>query len=215
MKINEHGTNNPTNKTSPSWVLVIFLLFIFWPVGIFFLVKKLSADKQASLTSGKKTIVWGWIIFTIGALGSCGIIDQRSMDGATGTLFFVFAGLALVFVGRTSAKKAVKFKKYIKLIVNEGLRSIPTIAAAIPSTHAEATQDIQEMIKKGFFMDAYINFSTDKLVFIREEEKETTLQSNMLTNQLVVSCGGCGANNKVANGQVAECQYCGSLISGQ
>lgn len=212
MKINEHDNSTPTNKKSPSWLLVIFLLFIFWPVGIFFLVKKLSADKQASLTSGKKTVVWGWIIFSIGALGSCGMLDQRTLDGASGTLFFVFAGLALVFVGKMSAKKAVKFKKYIKLIVNEGLRSIPSIAAAIPATADEATEDIQEMIKKGFFMDAYINFSTNKLVFIREENQ---VESNLMTSQLIVSCNGCGANNKVASGQVSKCQYCGSLISGQ
>lgn len=158
-------------------------------------------------------IVLGWIIFTLGALASCGMMNQRSFDGASSTLFLVFAGLALVFVGRISSRKAVKYKKYINLIVNQGLRSIAPISSAIPATHDQAIQDIQEMIKKGFFKEAYIDFGTDKIVFTREVV-ETHFQNESMVNQLIATCNGCGADNKVIKGQVTDCQYCGSLISG-
>lgn len=214
MKINEQEMSEVTKK-SPSWLLVIILLILFWPVGIFFLVRKLSVDKKASLNSGKKMIVWGWIIFSLGALGSCGMMDQRSFQGGSGTIFMLFAGLALVFVGRIASKNAGKYKKYINMIVNQGMRSISRIADAIPTSSEQAIQDIQDMIKKGFFKEAYINFSTNKIVFTLEEVQQKSFQSESTTNQIVVTCNGCGANNKVGRGQVGECQYCGSLISGQ
>ncbi len=36
--------------------------------------------------------------------------------------------------------------------------------------------------------------------------------TNTNTSETVVACKGCGANNKIIRGSLAECQYCGSLI---
>lgn len=213
MNIN-YQENEQRKRKSHSWGLVIFLLIIFWPVGIFFLIRKLSIDKKASLTAGRKMTMWGWVVFSLGILASCTIIEERSFEGSSTTFFMILAGVALVIIGRRSSIKAIKYKKYIDMIVNQGMRSIATISSAIPVSPEQAIADIQEIIKKGFFQNAYIDFSKNQIIFMGEDTRDEYVQRNSMINQQVVPCVGCGANNKVAKGMVSECQYCGSLISG-
>lgn len=196
-----------------SWSLIIFLIIIFWPVGIYFLVRKLSVDKKASLSSGRTMTIWGWVIAGMGVISWTSLIEDGFIDGTLGMLFFVILGLTLVYLGKKSSLRAAKYKHYIDIIVNKRVRSIPTISSAIPVSHDIAIKDIQEMINKGFFDDAYINYNRDEIVFSTEYEIDQSVRNYKL-EMIVVPCNGCGANNQVEKGQVEKCQYCGSLISG-
>ncbi|WP_438318709.1 hypothetical protein [Sporosarcina sp. FA9] len=218
MKANYNfSVKNDVKSESHSWGLVIFLLIIFWPVGLFFLVRKMSIDRQASLSSGRKMTIWGWVIISIGLMFWLSTIEDGFFSGTFGMLFFVIAGVALVRVGKKATINAVKHKKYIDLIVNKSLRSISSIASAIPVTHDIAIIDIQEMIKKGYFDNIYINFNTDEVVFIQADSVNNNSAINSFSDRKIemqlVSCNGCGANNKVETGEVGQCLYCGSLIS--
>lgn len=205
-------SNNKPIKTH-SWALVIFLLIIFWPVGIYFLIRKLSGDRKASLSSGRKMTIWGWVIAGMGIISWTSLMEDGIIDGTLGMLFFVSLGLTLVYLGKKSSINAAKYKKYISLIINRRLRSIATISSAIPVSHDSAIKDIQEMIDKGFFEDAYINYNLDEIVFSEENEADERVKQHKV-DMIVVPCNGCGANNKVEKGRVEHCQYCGSLISG-
>lgn len=205
-------SNNKPIKTH-SWALVIFLLIIFWPVGVYFLIRKLSGDRKASLSSGRKMTIWGWVIAGMGIISWTSLMEDGIIDGTLGMLFFVSLGLTLVYIGKKSSINAAKYKKYIDLIVNRRLRSIATISSAIPVAHDSAIKDIKEMIDKGFFEDAYINYNLDKIVFSEEDDADERVKQHKV-DMIVVPCNGCGANNKVEIGQVEQCQYCGSLIGG-
>lgn len=209
-----HSSKTVKNASSPSWALVIFLLIIFWPIGLFFLVKKLSADRQASLSSGKKMMIWGWIIVGVGVLSWGSLLEDGFFSGTFGMLFFIILGLVLVRMGKKSSVNAMKYKQYIDLIVNKRLRSIRAISSAMPVAHDVAIQDIQEMIRKGYFENAYINFNADEVVFIDAQEQALASVPNNRVEMRLVPCHGCGANNKVAKGEVGQCQYCSSLIGG-
>lgn len=214
----QNSVKTEKKNGSPPWGLVIFLLFIFWPVGVFFLVKKLSTDKKASLSSGRTMMIWGWIIAGGGIISWTSMIQDGFWDGTLGTLFFVSAGLVLVYIGKRSSVRAAKYKHYIDIIINKRMRSIATIASSIPVPHEEAITDIQEMIKKGFFEDAYINHNQDEIVLLNSDELNTQVHPHLVASHkaemIVAACNGCGANNKVVKGAVENCQYCGSLISG-
>ena len=207
-------TIKPRKKTgSHSWGLIIFLLIIFWPVGVYFLISKLSVDKKASLSSGRKMTIWGWVIVGMGVISWGPLIEDDWASGIFGKLFFIFAGFALVYIGKKSSVNAAKYKQYIDLIVNKKVRSIATISSAIPVSHDQAIKDIQEMINKGFFEDAYINFNLNEIVLLNTDAVDAQA-NHYKAEMLVVPCHGCGANNRVAKGEVENCQYCGSLISG-
>ncbi|MBO1912689.1 hypothetical protein J4G37_48795, partial [Microvirga sp. 3-52] len=100
--------------------------------------------------------IWGWIIAAMGVISWTSLMEDGFIDGTLGMLFFVFLGLTLVYLGKKSSINADKYKKYIDIIVNKRVRSIATISSAIPVSHDIAIKDIQEMIHKGFFEDAYI-----------------------------------------------------------
>lgn len=215
---NQYSNKTVKNAGSPSWALIIFLLILFWPIGLFFLVRKLSVDRQASLSSGKKMTIWGWVIVGVGIMSWGSLMEDGFFSGTFGMLFFVILGLVLVRMGKKSSVNAVKYKKYIDLIVNKRLRSIRAISSAMPVSHDVAIQDVQEMISKGYFDNAYIDFNADEVVFIDVEETRMHQPLNAMGNGKVemrlVPCNGCGANNKVPKGEVGKCQYCGSLIGG-
>lgn len=202
-------SDNKPIKTH-SWRLIIFLLILFWPVGVYYLIRKINGDKKASLSSGRTMTIWGWIIAGMGIISWTTLIEDGFIDGTIGMLFFVSLGLVLVYLGKKSSINATKYKKYIDLIVNNNVRSIPTIASAIPVSHDVAIKDLEDMITKGFFEDAYMNYTRDEIVFAVEDE----IVKNTKVEMIVAPCNGCGANNQVEKGQIGECQYCGSLISG-
>lgn len=204
------------NTGLDSWPLIIILIVLFWPVGVYLLVRKLKVDRKASLSSGRKMIVWGWIIVGMGVISWSTLIEENWVSGTLGTLFFISAGLVLVYFGEKSSVNAVKYKKYINLVVNKKVQSIGTIASAIPVSHDIAIKDLQEMIDKGFFENAYLNYTSDKIVLAEVDTGDAgaTDYQNYKAVMLVVTCNGCGANNKVEKKKVDNCQYCGSLISG-
>lgn len=133
---------NAIKTKSHSWGLVIFLLIIFWPVGVYLLVRKLNADKKASLSSGKSMMVWGWIIAGMGVISWTTLIEDVFFSGTFGTLFFISVGLSLVYIGKRTSINSVKYKKYIDMIVNRKVKSIATISSAIPVSHDIAVKDI-------------------------------------------------------------------------
>ena len=48
-------------KKSTSWVIIIVVLIIFWPVGLFLLYRKITADKVAALKNSKVLNIMGWV----------------------------------------------------------------------------------------------------------------------------------------------------------
>lgn len=209
-------TNIAEKKTGlDSWTLIIILLVTFWPVGVYLLIRKLKVDRKASLSSGRKMMVWGWIIVGMGVISWSTLIEDNWLSGTLGTLFFIFAGLTLVYYGKKSSVNAVRYKKYIDMVVNKKIRSIGTIASAIPVSHDIAIKELQEMIEKGFFENAYVNYTSDEIVLAEVDAgvKDYSIP-NLRAEMVVDTCNGCGANNKIEKGKVNNCQYCGSLISG-
>ncbi len=158
-------------------------------------------------------MIWGWIIAVMGVFSWTSLMEDGVISGTLGMLFYVSLGLTLVYFGKKSSIRAIQYKKYIDIIVNKRVRSIATISSAIPVSHDIAIKDIQEMINKGFFEDAYINYHRDEIVFANEAEVEGRVKNHKV-EMIAVPCNGCGANNKVEKGQVDNCQYCGSLVSG-
>jgi len=205
--------STPIKTVRLSWLLVIILIIIFWPIGVYLLVKKLNADKKGSLSSGKGMIIWGWIIAGMGIISWPTLMEDGFFSGTLGMLFFVGAGISLVYIGKKTSLKSIKYKKYINIIINKHVTSIATIASAIPVSLDVAIKDIQDMIDKGFFENAYINYDLNEIALSHAVGVDTQVKNHKV-EMVVVSCNGCGANNKIKKQEVESCQYCGSLISG-
>ncbi|MBU5674913.1 hypothetical protein KQI88_00600 [Alkaliphilus sp. MSJ-5] len=68
-----------------------------------------------------------------------------------------------------------------------------------PDTARRVFENLQPLMDMAFNTDSNINTNTNN-------------NRNTNTSETVVACKGCGANNRIIRGNLAECQYCGSPI---
>lgn len=217
--------NNNGKGAGPSWVAVVLLLIIFWPAGLFLLIKKLSADKAAAISSGGKGLkVTGIVLVVFAALGFLGFltsaVEYGFSDGDIGglivLLFFAAGGIALLRKAKKIKKEAEKIKRYLSIIVNGNERQIDTIAATTGESYDVVYNDINDMIDKGYLKNAYINESTRSVVLpsdapaVSQNTAATTTNTAPVQTK-IVACPCCGANNTIV-GDTGECEYCGSPL---
>jgi hypothetical protein len=192
-------------ETGVGWVAVAVMMVIFWPIGLFLLVRKLHKDKAATFNSGKPTAALGWILLVIGALG---FLVSLSADGNPSvwlmTVVFLAGGLILLHEGHKVQKNGRKYRLYISIVVNEGETKIGDIAAAAGVDEKIAERDLQEMLDKGYF-NGHINHKNQELVLASTHDLENVQFE-------VVRCDNCGADNKIIKGRPRKCAYCRSLI---
>lgn len=204
-----------------SWPVIIIALFIFWPVGLFLLIRRFSIDKKTAIGvggKGLKGVGIGLAIF--GAIGFIGCITDNSGDsvgGAITALFFVAGGVALILRAKKVKRDAEDVKKYLSIIVNGNERQLDAIASSMGKSYDDVKNDIQNIINKGYLKNAYINEGTREIVL---PNNNTVIQSDFATDSgvaatsmtsKIVACSCCGANNTIV-GETGECEYCGSPI---
>lgn len=200
-----------------SWFTIIIALSIFWPIGVFLIIKRVSIDKKAAMNVGKILGYLSIASYVIAGLLLLTCLDDGyfASDDITSLFFFGIAGFVLQIVAQKLKKQATEIKRYLSIIVNGNENRIDTIAASMGKSYDAAKADIQNMINKGYFKNAYINDGTREIVFQgrniqaqAEMAKNNTATSNKMR---VVSCPCCGANNTII-GNVGESEYCGSPL---
>ena len=208
---------NESGKISAlySWPVIILALCIFWPAGIFLVMKRVSVDKKAAMSIGKLIGGIGIASYCIAVIGFLVCLDDGfGSDNIGIILFFGIAGFALRKVSQKIKREADEVKKYLSVIVNGNERQIDVIASSMGKAYDVTKNDIQKLIDKGYLKNAYINEGTRELVLPDTvcEQSEGALKAVTGNAEVkTVACPCCGANNTVI-GETGECEYCGSLL---
>lgn len=206
-------------KKGLSWGWIIFWLIVFWPVGLYFVIKKMSSDKSAIMSGKTNSLsIIAWVLIGFGGLSAIAGITNPE-EGSTGVIAFaigmVLGGVLLLLKSNKAKKLAIKYKKYIDVIVNQNNRSIDYIASAVGVQYSDAINDLQEMINIGYLNGAFIQQGTREIVF---KQLDTVIPSPFVgqtaPKTTVVRCPGCGANNVIPINSVTSCEYCGTAIQG-
>ncbi|GEM_PF-1268881 len=168
---------------------------------------------------GKIASVIGWIItlFTL-PITIVGIASPNE-EGKAGALVFFFIihgiGIWLITFG-VKAKRIIKrFKQYVSIISFQGDNSIENIASATYRSVDFVMKDIDIMIKKKYFIDAYIDFASKELLFknrIAQTDLEVKPVDSKDLEYVKLNCQGCGATNKIVKGKGGDCEFCGSPL---
>lgn len=203
-------TNNAKKSTSWGWIAFWFILF--WPVGVFLMLKKLSSDKSATMNSTKILPVVSLVLMGVGVIYLIlAITDDSSMIPAA--IVFGAPGIWLFFKARKTKATGERYKKYIALIVNQSQTSIDNIASAVGVSYEIAVKDLQKMIDTDYFAGAYIDVAQREIVLMKATPRQIIQDpAAAQAREKVVACGSCGANNRVTVGRIAECEYCGSPL---
>lgn len=216
-----------------TWVIVLAFIF-FWPLGVALLIMRANSNKKNMFdgsTTSKICYVVGGILVLAG-LGSFG-------DSFFRGLFWTAGGIAVIYYGTQNKKKVERYKKYIDLIANQGVRSLDTISNTLNITYSVTKSDIETLIAKGTFKGARI----DELTRSIELNAIPTMQTNDgmpgadglggfinaisgmageagmggnnagSSQSVVATCPGCGGTMPAFKGATVECDYCGKIYS--
>ena len=198
-----------------SWPVIILALCIFWPVGIFLIIKRVSVDKKTAMGAGKLIGGIGIASYCIAGIGFIACLSGGFGSDDIGIiLFFGIAGFVLQKVSKKIKRDAEDVKKYLSIIVNGNERQIDVIASSMGKSYDVAKNDIQKLINKGYLKNAYINEGTREIVLpniIQEPSGDMTNTSSVNVETKIIACPCCGANNTVV-GDMGECEYCGSPL---
>jgi len=203
------GTD-PTKKSLPPHI--VGLLIVFWPVGLFLLYRHNTSDRTNLLKNANISLYFG-IGFLIAGLFETGAglsglsnIAYRPYDPFSLIMgvMFLAGGVAMVWLSVNQRSLAKRYKRYIALIVNNGICSLERIVQATGFQYPKAAADLQKMIDLGFFDGAYLDEARG-LVVLPEKLADTLVVRSL-------HCDRCGANNKLTASQAPICAYCGSPL---
>ena len=200
-----------------SWPVIILLLILFWPVGVFLIIKKVSLVKKSGRNIGSKSLKGlgiGLLVFGVIGFFDC-ISDPEAASGTVIALFFIIGGVVLVLKAKRINKEEERAKQYLAVIVNGNVLRLDSIAAVTGKSYDVVKADIQELIQKGYLKNAYINESTREIVISASTSSVSAEESGFVHPTQAasknVTCPCCGANNTI-HGASGECEYCGSPI---
>jgi len=208
-------------KKTMAWGWIIFWFIVFWPLGVLFLLRKLSKDKSAVWKDSRKVTTMSFVLAGIGVLVFMSIVGSPGV----GVYFYLWAvaliggGIWTFFIAKKMKVNGERYSKYISIIVNQSQTSIDNIASAVGLDYSTVSKDLQKMIDVGYFYGAYIDVAQREIILAKPVMPQETVSPNLhyaqapsvQVQERIVNCTSCGANNRVT-GQLGECEYCGSHL---
>lgn len=225
--IYKKGTVVKLQKKSYSWGIIAVMMFFFFPVGIYMLVKKMTGEKYNRVKNGKSLRIFGCVLIAFaliylgfGITGELQTSDGSDAVGAVIMMEIIFGGggVFTLYKAFSYIKKGTKYNRYLAIINSDNNTLIDNIAAAYPTTYEKALHDLQSMIDDGYFMNAHIDLINRKLVVPRvntadnaSEAKDNPFASAEKQPR-AIKCKNCGATNTIDPDKVNICEYCGSPL---
>lgn len=155
------------------------------------------------------------ILFGLPAI-AC-IADKKTKAGVILTMFILAAiGVVLIVFSRKRKKLINDFKTYVQRLSADPIGSIDNLAAGLGTSQDVVKNNLEMMIKKRYFSNAYIDIDNNRIVFpvVSNQQKNNASQVNQSNVEYItVTCKSCGGINKMVKGTVGECDYCGSPLS--
>lgn len=197
------------SKRYPSWVMIGILLYVFFPVGIWLVVRKIHGEKHCYRQNGNALKILAVILFVIA--GCClftGIVDVVAFQTDLMALGSLIPGLLLagggvwsLVKGKQLTKLGERYEFYKLQFEQSGELELDPVAAELNITYEQLVSDLKEMIDVGYIDNAFIDFSARCLA-----------QKVRRSSTYVVNCPRCGGISEIRKGENAVCTYCGSAL---
>lgn len=213
-------------KVLYSWPVIILTLWLFWPVGIFLIIRRVSIDKNgltvvALLLNIFAIVLYVFTAFMVLCVGIC-LFDMSDPSNVEVFPIFLITGILCGVGGYVSQmfskkmkREAEEIKNYLSIIESGNERQIDVIASLVGKPVEVTKNEIQKIIQKGYLKNAYIDERTRELVYSNsvagQWSANTTGTGSADRKPKVVTCSCCGANNTIIGG-MGECEYCGSPL---
>jgi hypothetical protein len=171
----------------------------------------------------KTQMIVGVCFVLFGIMGFCVEIGKLDSMDIFLVIFFIGIGSLLIYFSVKKKKLIKDFKTYVQKLSADPTGSISNLASAAGTSQDVVKKNLENMINKKFFVNAFIDINKNCIVFPSSNNinagtnaAQSNVQQN--TNQpeieyVTVTCKSCGGINKIIKGKVSECDFCGSPIS--
>lgn len=133
-------------------------------------------------------------------------------------LIFMIIGILLLIFGYRRRGFHKIFRNYSARLSQDQTGSITRLANGTGKSYETVEKQLQKMIARGFFSNAYIDGNRKCVIFSHfqnqngRETPKNAQHQGYGARDILVTCKGCGASNKIKAGTVTECEYCGAKI---
>jgi DNA-directed RNA polymerase subunit RPC12/RpoP len=165
--------------------------------------------------------VGAFLVFVFG-LGTISVAINKSGLEAI-TIFGIFTGLGIWLIVLSNKRKKLinDFTTYVARLSMDPTGSIENLAQSLGMSQDVVINNLQKMIIKKYFVNAYIDSLNNRIVLEHAGDKMNSASDENASNEynqneeeyVSVTCKNCGGINKVAKEKVGECEYCGSPIT--
>ncbi|MCI2106724.1 MAG: hypothetical protein LKK00_08410 [Intestinimonas sp.] len=165
----------------------------------------------------KIQIILGGLLILIFTISLIGLIDAPDTFSLIIEIILLILSVFLLYKGINRGKLIKLFKNYVQRLSTDCTHSISLLADNTGTSVDVVKSNLQKMISKNYFLNAYIDEKRNCIVFPQAGETEPTVSSESSAadsdvEYQTVICKGCGAENKIPIGSTRECEYCGSLL---
>lgn len=160
-----------------------------------------------NIIQGKAASVLGYFLSIFAIIGFSIEVSQEVKTGSEGFIIAIvmfIIGVLCILKGIEIKRRIKRFRKYVSLISIQNMTSIDDLAVNIQKTANFVKTDLQKMIDKKFFVHAVINIKTNQIIIMIDPKLQEKTRGAV--------CEYCGARGKVTDGQINECEYCGSIL---
>lgn len=177
----------------------------------------MSTSKVTVIISNIIAVIQGVIGFSLAFFGLLGtlFILPRSTDSMDifMVIFFVGVGSLLIAASMKRIMRRNRFNQYVSLLSRNMNGSIPSLALSTRLPEEKVIKDLQKMINKNFFTDAYIDLNSKRIIFKNQEAQIPAARPEVVSESapimITVRCNGCGGVNQIEKGKGGKCEYCG------
>ncbi len=182
----------------------------------------IAVNKTAAMI---QVLAGAFLVFFFG-FGTILFLTEGDVASLVFCLVFDALGIWLILRSRKTTKLINDFRKYVTAISHDPTGFIPNIAASLGTSEDVVRKNLELMIKKNYFSNAYIDRNANCIVIASKQPARIPVAGpNVFANaygnpvapaveMVAVKCNGCGGMNTIAKGQTGECDYCGSPIKG-
>lgn len=171
VTIRERKTYKMSNKGGGvSWIVIIICLNVFFPLGLYLLVKKLMGDYGHKGNNTKKVVKSSYPLLIAGVVLLIYSMNRLSFDSVTVVIGIglLLTGLGMRAAGAITRYRERTFKKYRAVIGSRPSVAIAEIASVMAVSLPRATRELQMMIDGDELpVGAYIDMSRNELVIDR------------------------------------------------
>ena len=215
-----------------SWPVILFFLYLFFPIGIYLIIKKQLLHRRNIFTIGKNTLSSGISLLILSfflylpkiILLFCSKDNQNYKDLFNFcnsniylnilkfTNILIIVGIIVISISIYQKIKCNNYRKYISIVANRGFEDFDEIASKINQSKSTVIKTLKKMIKDGY-LDNYDLAEDENRIFNidREQRKIELKELNKEHDKRVVRCPNCHANNLLEE-KIGKCAYCNSYI---